>query len=181
MVPSSSITDGECLTCGGFSLDKPIHLGNFKFIADYFGGLSLSPWRGNDDTIFVGSTHSGASTPQRATMEDSTEEFLTASSRKGSLDHPSPRRRSTGASFAPATTTTRKVNSSHDEVSPADGGAAAENQPPLRAASCSPRRTADASPCSAFPHRARVGATAKWAHRQEDRYGMSLPSRQRGP
>jgi hypothetical protein len=76
MVPSSSIADGELLTCGGFSLDKPVRLGNFKFIADYFGGLSLSPWRGNDDTIFVGSTHSGASTPQRATMEDSTEEFL---------------------------------------------------------------------------------------------------------
>jgi hypothetical protein len=66
MVPSSSIAftvDGERLTCSGFSLGKPIHLGNFEFIADYFGSLSLSPRRGNEGTIFVGSTHSGASTP----------------------------------------------------------------------------------------------------------------------
>jgi hypothetical protein len=77
MVPSSSIAftvDGERLTCSGFSLGKPIHLGNFEFIADYFGSLSLSPRRGNEGTIFVGSTHSGASTPQRAMIEDSTED-----------------------------------------------------------------------------------------------------------
>jgi hypothetical protein len=46
MVPSSVITsaaDGECLTCGGFSLGEPIHLGNFEFITAYFGGLSLCP------------------------------------------------------------------------------------------------------------------------------------------
>jgi hypothetical protein len=44
MVPSYAIVviaDGERLTCGGFSLGKTVHLGNFKFIADYFGGLSL--------------------------------------------------------------------------------------------------------------------------------------------
>jgi hypothetical protein len=58
--------------------------------------------------------------------------------------------------------------SSHDKVSPADGGAVAKNQPPLRAVSCSPRRIADVSPCSASPHRARVGATVKWAHRLAD-------------
>jgi hypothetical protein len=36
MVPSSVIAitaDGECLTCG-----KIIRLGNFEFIANYFGG-----------------------------------------------------------------------------------------------------------------------------------------------
>jgi hypothetical protein len=46
MVPSSTITitaDGERLTCDGFSLGEPIHLGNFELITDYFGGLSLSP------------------------------------------------------------------------------------------------------------------------------------------
>jgi hypothetical protein len=46
MVPSSTITvaaDGECLTCGGFSLSEIVHLGNFEFIVNYFGGLSLSP------------------------------------------------------------------------------------------------------------------------------------------
>jgi hypothetical protein len=46
MVPSSTIivtADGERLTCGGFSFSETIRLGNFEFIADYFGGLSLSP------------------------------------------------------------------------------------------------------------------------------------------
>jgi hypothetical protein len=50
MVPSSALvvaTDGECLTCGGFFLSETIHLRSFEFIADYFGGLSLSPKRNN--------------------------------------------------------------------------------------------------------------------------------------
>jgi hypothetical protein len=50
MIPSSAITDAtdsECLMYGGFSLSETIHLGNFEFIADYFGSLSLSPRRGN--------------------------------------------------------------------------------------------------------------------------------------
>jgi hypothetical protein len=66
MVPSSSIAitaDGEHLACGGFSLGKPVRLGNFEFIANYFDGLSLSPRGGNKGAIFVGSTCSGASTP----------------------------------------------------------------------------------------------------------------------
>jgi hypothetical protein len=66
MVPSSAIAiaaDGEHLTCGGFSLGKIVRLGNFRFIADYFGGLSLSFRRGDADTGFMGSTHRGASTP----------------------------------------------------------------------------------------------------------------------
>jgi hypothetical protein len=111
--PSSSVTmttDGECLACGGFSLGKPICLGNFEFIADYFGGLSLSPRRGNEGTIFMGSTHSGASTPRWAMIEDSTMEFLTVSSGEGSCSHPSPTRRSTGAPFAPTTAATWKEN-----------------------------------------------------------------------
>jgi hypothetical protein len=78
MVPSSSIAitiDDERLACGGFSLGEPVCLGNFEFITEYFCGQSLSPMRGNEGAIFVGSTRSGASTPQRATIEDSTEEF----------------------------------------------------------------------------------------------------------
>jgi hypothetical protein len=50
MVPSSVIViavDGECLTCGAFSLGETVHLRNFKFITDYFGGLSYSPRRGD--------------------------------------------------------------------------------------------------------------------------------------
>jgi hypothetical protein len=46
MVPSSVITvaaDSERLTCGGFPISETICLGNFEFITDYIGGLSLSP------------------------------------------------------------------------------------------------------------------------------------------
>jgi hypothetical protein len=51
--------------CGGFSLGKTVHLVNFEFIADYFGGLSLFPRRGNEGTALMGSTRSGASTPRQ--------------------------------------------------------------------------------------------------------------------
>jgi hypothetical protein len=111
MVPSSSIiiaADGKCLTSGGFSLGEPVHLGNFEFIADCFGCLSLSPRRSNEDAIFMGSTCSVASTPQQATIEDFAEEYLTASSGEGGVDHLSPRWRSMGASLAPTSTTTWK-------------------------------------------------------------------------
>jgi hypothetical protein len=80
MVPSSAITittDGECLTCSGFSLGKPIRLGNFNFIADYFDGLSLSIGGGDSGTTFMGSTRRAASTLWQATTEDSAEVFLT--------------------------------------------------------------------------------------------------------
>jgi hypothetical protein len=113
MAPSSSISiiaDDEHLACGGFSLGKPIRLGNFEFIANYFGGLCLSPGWGNEGTVFEGSTHSGESTPQWATFKDSTEEFLTVSSGEGSFNHPSPRWRSMGARFALTATTSWKEN-----------------------------------------------------------------------
>jgi hypothetical protein len=67
MVPSSAIAiaaDNERITCGGFTLGETVRLGNFEFIADYFGGLSLSPKRGDEEAAFMGSTHSGASTPR---------------------------------------------------------------------------------------------------------------------
>jgi hypothetical protein len=85
MVPSSTIaitTDGEHLTCGGFSLDETVCLRNFEFIVDYFGSLILSPRRGDEGVAFMGSTHSGISNPRWAMIEDSTEEFLMASSEK---------------------------------------------------------------------------------------------------
>jgi hypothetical protein len=81
MVPSSVIVvaaDGECLTCSEFSLGETIHLGYFEFIADYFGGLSLSARRDNGGAAFMASTRSKASTLRRAMIEGSTEEFLTA-------------------------------------------------------------------------------------------------------
>jgi hypothetical protein len=43
-------------------------------------------------------------------IEDSTEEFLTECSGEGCFGHPSPRRRSMGASLTLATTTTWKEN-----------------------------------------------------------------------
>jgi hypothetical protein len=104
MVPSTSIVvaaGGERLMCGGFSLSEPVCLGNFEFIADYFGGLSLSPKRGHNGAIFVGPTRSGALTPHRAMIEDSPEEFLTASSGEGRFSHLSPRWCSTGPCSLP--------------------------------------------------------------------------------
>jgi hypothetical protein len=38
-------TDGERLTCGGFSLGETVCFGSLKFIADYFGSLRV-PSRG---------------------------------------------------------------------------------------------------------------------------------------
>jgi hypothetical protein len=69
MVHSSAIAvaaNSERLTCGGFSLDKTVRLGNFKFITDYFSDLSLFPRRGDAGTAFMGSTHSGTSTQRQA-------------------------------------------------------------------------------------------------------------------
>jgi hypothetical protein len=76
MVPSSTFVvaaDGECLMCGEFSLGETVHFGSLEFIDDYFGGLSLSPRRGDSGTVFMGSIRSGASTPRRAMIEDSVE------------------------------------------------------------------------------------------------------------
>jgi hypothetical protein len=92
VVPSSSIivgADGKRLMCSGFSQGKTSHLGNFKFIADYFSGLSLSPMRGDTGTAFMGPTQSGASTPRRTMMGDSVEEFLMAPTTEGRFGLPS--------------------------------------------------------------------------------------------
>jgi hypothetical protein len=100
--------DDKRLTCGGFSLGEPVRLGNFEFITDYFSGLSLSPRGSDEGVVFVGSTHSGTSTPQWAMIVDSAEEYLTVSSGERVIDHLSPRQHSTGALLAPTSTTTWK-------------------------------------------------------------------------
>jgi hypothetical protein len=108
MVPSSALTvasDGEHLMCGGFYLGEIVCLWNFEFITDYFGGMSLSPWSGNSGATFMGSTHSRTPSPRQPMIEDSVEEFLTASSGEGSSGLPSPRRRGTGALLTQVTTT----------------------------------------------------------------------------
>jgi hypothetical protein len=83
MVPSSVLTistDGERLTCGGFSLSETVCFGTFEFITDCFGGLSLSPRRNGSDAAFMGSICSGPLSLLRAMIRYSTEEFHTASS-----------------------------------------------------------------------------------------------------
>jgi hypothetical protein len=109
MVPSSALTvatDSECLMCDGFSLSETIHFGRFEFIADYFSSLSLSPKRGDSGAAFMGSTRSKTPSSRWAMIEDSIEEFLTASSMGGGGSGlPSPRRYGTGALSAPVTTT----------------------------------------------------------------------------
>jgi hypothetical protein len=60
MVHSSTLTittDSERLTCGDFSLGETIHFGSLEFIANCFGGLSLSPKGSDSGAIFVEMTH----------------------------------------------------------------------------------------------------------------------------
>jgi hypothetical protein len=75
--------DGECLMWDGFSLGETVH-------ANYFSGMSLSPRTGDAGAAFMGSTQSGPSTPWRAMIDESTEEFLMASSVEGSFSPPLP-------------------------------------------------------------------------------------------
>jgi hypothetical protein len=95
---------------GGFSLGKNFCLGNIEFIFNYFGGLSLLPRRGDSGAAFMGSTRSGTPSPRWSMIEDSAEEFLTASSGEGVFGLPSPRMCDTGAPPAPVTTTTWMEN-----------------------------------------------------------------------
>jgi hypothetical protein len=81
MVHSSVLTvstDGERLTCNGFSLGETICFRSLEFIADYFGA-----------DYFHGFILQQASNLTRAMTEDSTEEFFTASSREWSSGLPS--------------------------------------------------------------------------------------------
>jgi hypothetical protein len=63
MVHSSTLTvttDDECLTCSGFSLDETVRFGSLEFIANCFGGLSLSAKQSDSGTVFVGTNRSGS-------------------------------------------------------------------------------------------------------------------------
>jgi hypothetical protein len=94
MVPSSLTpitTDGERLTCSGFSLSETVRLRNFELIVDYFGSLSLSPRTGDASVTFMGSTHSGGSTLRLAMI--------------GELRPPLSQKVWHGASLVPMTTT----------------------------------------------------------------------------
>jgi hypothetical protein len=97
-------TDNECLTGGGFSLDKTVHFGSLEFIVDCFGSLSLSPKGSNSGPVLMGSTHSW-SPSLRPMTEDSTKEFYMASSGEGGSGLPSSPWHSTGAPSVPLATT----------------------------------------------------------------------------
>jgi hypothetical protein len=79
---------------------KPFTFGSLDFIADYFGGPSLSPRRDGLDATFMGSNCSGLPYSPRAMIGDSTKKFLMASGGEGGSGFPSPRRHDTGASPA---------------------------------------------------------------------------------
>jgi hypothetical protein len=98
-------TDGEHLTCGGFSLGETIHFGSLEFIVNCFGGLSLSPMRNDSGAAFMGSMHGGPPSPLWPMIEDSTKELYMASSGEGGSSLPSSRRHGTGTLSAPVATT----------------------------------------------------------------------------
>jgi hypothetical protein len=106
MVHSSmlAVTDGEHLTCSGFSLGETVNFESLQFIIDCFDRLSLSPRGSNSGVVFIGMTHRGSSS-LRTILEDSTDEFYMTSSRKGSSSNPISRRHSMGTLPAPITTT----------------------------------------------------------------------------
>jgi hypothetical protein len=108
MVTSSTLvvfSNGKCLACSGFSCGKTVCFGSLEFIADYFGGLSLSPRGSNSDATLMCPTHGEPPSPLRAMIEDSTEEFHMDSSREEGFAHPpSPRRHNTGDPPTPVTT-----------------------------------------------------------------------------
>jgi hypothetical protein len=106
MVPSSALaiaTGSQCLSSNVFSLNKTIRFRSLKFIADQFGGLSLSPMGDGSVADIIGSTHSGLPSPPRAMTWDSTEQFPTVLNMEERVDLPSPRRHGMGASIAPTT------------------------------------------------------------------------------
>jgi hypothetical protein len=194
MVPSSAITiaaDGERFTCGGFSFGETIHIRNFKFIIDYFGGLSLSPRRCDAGAAIMGSTCSGAPTPRRDMMEDSTKKFLTLSSREGASASPLPEGTSQGLRCSHHNHTKdgeRSGHSGHDDGSPMDVGSVIKNLPPFRATSHSSggsRRKPvldNSPPSNGQCHGDACSPTSKplpWFNRRR-RHGMSSHTRRRG-
>jgi hypothetical protein len=101
--PIVGAADGECLSCGGFSLGETFHIQSLEFIAECFSSLNLAPRGDGSDATFMGSTCSGPPSPLWAMIEDSTEEFHTASEGEGVSNLPSPRRHDVGALLAPVT------------------------------------------------------------------------------
>jgi hypothetical protein len=93
MVHSSTLTittDGEHLTCGGFSLNETVCSRSLEFIIDCFGSVSLSPKENDSGIIFVGETCGGLPS-LRTILEDTTDEFYMTPSGRGAPASLSPR------------------------------------------------------------------------------------------
>jgi hypothetical protein len=107
MVPSSALaitTDGECLSCGGFSFNETIRFGSLEFITDHFDGLSLSPSGDVSGAIVVDSARGRLPSPPQIMMGDSAEEFPTTLNGEGRINLLSPKRHGMGAPPASAMT-----------------------------------------------------------------------------
>jgi hypothetical protein len=102
--PLAATTDGECLTCGGISLSETIRFRSLEFITNYFSNLSLSPKGSDSGVVFVGMAHIW-SPSLHTVLEDSTNEFYTASNGEGSSSFPISQRHSMRMLPAPITTT----------------------------------------------------------------------------
>jgi hypothetical protein len=67
MVPSSVLpvaVDDERLSCDVFSFDETIRFGSLEFIANRFGGLSLSSMWDNSGVAVMGPTHDRTPSPR---------------------------------------------------------------------------------------------------------------------
>jgi hypothetical protein len=179
MVPSSThavSADGECLACGRFSLSKTVRLGSFEFIADYIGGLSHSPRRDDSGTTFIGSTCSGPPSPRWAIIEDSTEEFRTASSGGRAPGSPLLGGSTRGSACSRHNHTVaggRSGHSIYDDGSTMGASAMAGHRPLLRSMAHSTGWAMSACPRWATQRRVGDDATVEQAHRQANN-GRSL-------
>jgi hypothetical protein len=162
MVPTSVLafsTNGEHLTSNGFSLGETIHLGSFEFIADYFGGLILSPRRSDTGTTFMDSTRSEPQSLWQPMTEDSTDEFHMTSSGGGG---------SACSCHNPIMAGERSGHSIYDDGSTTGAGIIAAHQPLLRAMSHSLGGVMSMCPCLATQCRARDSVVMEQARYQAD-------------
>jgi hypothetical protein len=79
---SDVVIDGNHQTNLRFALGKTIRFGSLEFIANHFGGLSLSPERNDSCVIFVRMGHNRSPSLHTILEED------IASSGEGSSDFP---------------------------------------------------------------------------------------------
>jgi hypothetical protein len=181
MVPSSALaiaTDRECLSCGDISLGETIHFGSLVLIANYFGNLSLSPWRDGSDAVAMGSTHSGPPSLLRAMTRDSTEEFHMTSDGEGGAQPPLTHKARHGGFAHPChnhvVAREQFDHSGDDDNSTTAGNATAGHRLPFQAVARSSGRetSTSTSPHPATPRQAGDNGTmeraSRWASNRHD-------------